>query len=208
MVALNKFRSAVVAKTSENMVEDIEGKWKKILAILKEKNIHVLPGGAIERYLPSFSSNSFCPDSDAKRNAVNCELDQLHELTKTNEQDVNDVLNRRYNELYQIIQRLPSMNPVSIESTLRNYLSDYVHELQKIVVNSPDWDYQKINQIMSENPLQKNGVVRLDSFQRESKCQFKATITVSNNLDVNHRSIQVSETTTIRNLGESLSGIT
>ena len=54
---------------------DIEARLRRILEALKEKNIHVLPGGTLERYLPLFNGTVFEPDgSDQKREAILAEV--------------------------------------------------------------------------------------------------------------------------------------
>ena len=36
---------------------------------------------------------------------------------------------------------------------LRRHLSDYVHELQKVVAVNPDWDRDRIDRQMQQRPL-------------------------------------------------------
>ena len=83
MIAIDVNRTAVVSEVSQDAVEDIEGRWQTILTTLADRNIHVLPGGTIERYLPSFSGNLFDPSQEAKRNAVQAELGVLQRIRQT-----------------------------------------------------------------------------------------------------------------------------
>ena len=54
MTAISRYREDVVSVASEQLVEDIEGHREQILTALKRKNINVLPGGTLERYLPHY----------------------------------------------------------------------------------------------------------------------------------------------------------
>ena len=47
MTAISLHRDEIVSKVLPRTVEIIEGRWLKILEILAEKNIHVLPGGTV-----------------------------------------------------------------------------------------------------------------------------------------------------------------
>ena len=202
MTAIDLNRSAVVSEASQVAVEDIEGRWQKILTTLADKRIHVLPGGTIERYLPSFSGDLFDPNPAAKRNAVETELVMLQEICQTDEQDLDLALTGRYGELYEVVQKLPSKAPVDLDSVLRRYLSDYVHELQKVVAENSDWERERIDMHMQQHPLHKSDVVCLDSLQRGANGRFDATIGVSEVVDGGRRCLDINSDTTIGNMGE------
>ena len=51
MTAISKYKEHIVSVTSRQLVEDIEGHRDQILSTLKQRNIYVLPGGALERLL-------------------------------------------------------------------------------------------------------------------------------------------------------------
>ena len=77
MTAISRHRSAVVSMTSKDDVEELEGRLRKIIEALKEKNIILLPGGTLERYLPSTLAMIYDIKDDAKRKAVLAEIDQM-----------------------------------------------------------------------------------------------------------------------------------
>ena len=202
MIAIDVNRTAVVSEVSQDAVEDIEGRWRTILRTLADKNIHVLPGGTIERYLPSFSGDLFDPSQEAKRNAVQAELGELQAIRQTGDPDRDAALAARFEELYEVVRKLPSKAPVDLDDVLRRHLSDYVHELQKAVAGNPDWDRDRIDRHMQQRPLQESGVVWLDSFQRGPDGRFDATIGVSETVGVGRRCLDVNADTTIGNMGE------
>ena len=203
MTAIDVNRAAVVLEAAEDAVTDIQGRWRTLLTTLAEKNIHVLPGGTIERYLPSFSGNLFDPSPEAKQNAVQAELRELQGIRhQTAARDRDAALAERFGALYGVVRNLPSKEPVDFDDVLRRHLSDYAHELQKVVALNPDWDGDRIDLHMRQRPLQESGVVWLDSFQRAAAGRFNATIGVSERVGVGRRCLDVTADTTIGNMGE------
>ena len=201
MTAIDSNRAAIVSEVSQDAVEDIEGRWGMILATLVDKNIHVLPGGTIERYLPSFCGDLFDPRSEAKRNAVEAELGVLQRICQSDDADRDAKLVARYEALYEVVRKLPSKAPVDLDGVLRVHLSDYVHELHKVVAAHTDWERDQIDNHMQQRPLQKSGVVWLDSFQRSANGGYEATIGVSEMVGGGRRYLDVNSDTTIGNMG-------
>ena len=200
MTVMSRNRDEVVSIAKPRMVEDIEGRWRKILAILAKKNIHVLPGGTIERYLPCFTGTLFDPKPEAKRNAVVAELKKLQHICTSDDLTREKTLSHRYGELYRVVRQLPSMVQVDFDAVLRRWLSDYVHELQKIVKANPDWECERIEGHLSSHPLPRSGIVSLQSFQRGANGRFEATIGISEILDEGRRFVEVCSDTTIGNM--------
>ena len=203
MIMIDVNRNAVVSEVTQDVVEDIEGRWQQILTMLANKNIYVLPGGPIERYLQSFSGNLFALRPGERRSAVETELEELQKIIRqTDIPDRDDELVEHYGALYEVVRKLPSKVPVDFDGILRKHLSDYVHELQKIVVANPGWKYDLINRSMSNQPLQMSGVVWLDCFRREANGHFKAIIVVSEKVGGSLRYLEVDSGTTIGNMGK------
>ena len=200
MTVLSLHREALVSIVPQHTVEDIEGRWKKILDILARKNIHVLPGGTLERYLPCFVGDLLDPKPDAKRNAVVAELRELQRICETGAANLEDALAKRYGELYDVVKRLPSKAQVDLDGVLRRHLSDYVHELQKMVEANPDWECNQIESHMGNHPLVKSGVVSLQGFQPGTDGRFDATIAISGMLGESRRVVEVGFDTTIANM--------
>ena len=199
MTMLSRHRDEVVAIAPKD-VEDVEGRWQRILTILAENNIHVLPGGSIERYLPSFAGDLLAPKPDAKRNAVVAELRQLQRISEFDTEDVGAKLASRYEELYEIVMKLPFKEAVDFDGILRRHLSDYVHEIQKIVEANPDFGRERIEDMMRRHPLTKSGIVSLHRFQCGLNGRFEATIAISKMLGEDRRFVEVDSDTTIGNM--------
>ena len=200
MTVMSRNRDEVVSIAKRHRVEDIEGRWRKILTILSKKNIHVLPGGTIERYLPCFAGNLLDPKPEAKRNAVAAELKELQHICTSDDLTREKTLSHRYGELYRVVRQLPSRAQVDFEPVLRRHLSNYVHELQKIVEANPDWGYERIEGHLSSHPLPRSGVVSLQSFQPGANGRFEATIGISEILGEGRRFVEVCSDTTIGNM--------
>ena len=127
--------------TSEADVADVEARVRQIVAALKQKNINLLPGGTIERYLPKYGGDHYDLSDEAKRHAVTAEIEEMAKPMA--EAD----LSSRYGELYGAVCNLPSKMRVDVERVLRDYLSRYIHELQAAVTNNPTWQLGQVQHI-------------------------------------------------------------
>ena len=145
-----KARSATISAISrynddmkslyEAGVKDVEGRIRRIVEVLAGRRIHLLQHGAIEAYLPSYKGNIFKMDDDAKRKAVQAEIDIMDEgLSKED-------LASRYNGLYEVVRSLPSKKDVDFDRPLRKYLGRYIHELQHAIRINRDWSDERVKQ--------------------------------------------------------------
>ena len=200
MTVMSQHRDLVVSIVPQHTVEDIEGRWRQILDILARKNIHVLPGGTIERYLPCFAGDLLDPTAGAKRNAVVAELKELQRIRESGTACLETTLAGRYGELFGVVRQLPSKAQVDFDRVLRRHLSDYVHEVQKIVESNPDCEQEWIEVQTGSHPLVKSGVVSLRRFQRGTNGRFEATIAISGMLGEGRRFADVGSDTTIANM--------
>ncbi len=200
MTVMSRNREEVVSIAPQYIVENIEGRWQKILSILAKKNVHVLPGGTIERYLPYFAGDLLCLRPDAKRKAIFDELNELQHICESDGLSRETTLANRYGELYEVVRKLPSKAQVDFDDVLRRHLSDYVHELQKVVKANPGWERTRIEGHMQNHPLSKSSAVSLQSFQSGTIGRFEATIGISEMLGKGRRDIKVCSNTTIGNM--------
>ena len=102
--------------------------------------------------------------------------------------------------LYRVVSKLPSRTQVDFDGSLRRHLSDYVHELQKVVEAHPDWELERVEGRMRHHPLPKSGVVSLERFQSHANGRFEATIGISDMFGKNGRYVEVDTDTTIGNM--------
>ena len=170
MTAMSRHRGDVVSVASLPMVESIEGRLAQILTALSAKNIHVLPGGTIERYLPSYHGDEYKLTPESKVQAINTEMQEIAKLS------TEDELEQRYGELYKAVCTLPSKDEVDLDAALRNHLSRYIHEVQRAVVDNPSWQADQIRQRLSSIQPSWNGVFSIKDFTRTPESGFKASI--------------------------------
>ncbi len=189
MTAISKYRKNVISNSSVIEVEDIEARLAKILTALQELNIHVLPGGTLESYLPLFKGSEFGPTQVQKRDAVLAELEVMMEITK--EKD----LASRYTDLYKAIRCFPSKEPVNVDVVLRRRLAKYIHSLQQTILEYPDWDLEKVQSRINSILPEYSGVFLIQQFERQIGNEFQAIISVTNLLNQGSKVVQVNNQT-------------
>ncbi len=173
MTAISQHQKDVISVITQQTVSGIEGRWKKILDALKEKNIHVLPGGTIERYLPCYSGDKYNLSSDAKRHAIDAEIEKL--ATLATEED----LASRYGDLYLAVCQLPSSDEVDVDAVLRNHLGRYIYDLQETAVNTPGCTIEQIRQRLFVLQPSSSSVFEILDFDHTTDRGFNATIGIS-----------------------------
>ena len=170
-------------------VEDVEGRLRQILAALEEKNIHVLSGGTIERYLPSYCGDYYELGDQHKQRAVAAEMCIIS--GRITESELSD----RYGDLYKAISRLPAKGEVDVIPVLREYLSDYIHELQKVIRNSPSWTTNEIQQRLKAVLPSAGMVFSIRNLERSGDGRFSATVDVVEMMGHGRRAVEVSDRT-------------
>lgn len=105
LTAMSLYRDDFVTATSQREVEDVEGRLQQICAALRQKNVLLLPGGALERYLPSFAGDYYKITNEAKNSAIEGELQILARGLTQNE------MASRYGALFDLVCCLPSKAP-------------------------------------------------------------------------------------------------
>ena len=189
MTAISRYRAGIVAVSSQSTVDNIEGRLGKIVTALRERNIHVLPGGTLERYLPHFAGDEYSPSADAKRNAALAEIVELANLS------TDEALLDRYGELYRAVCQLPSKEDVDLSEALRNHLSDYIHQFQRVTVQHPSWQEAEIQERLDSLHPATRGIFRLSDFSRTASGNFSAAIIVKSMLGKGSRMVRVDERT-------------
>ena len=189
MTAISRYREDVTSVVSQSTIDDVEGRLRQILAALKEKNVHVLSGGTLERYLPHFRGDEYNLNPDAKQYAVQTEIAEMVNL------QTEEAFAQRYGELYEAVCNLPSKSVVDLDSVLSKYLSEYIHKLQRTVVNYPDWKIEQIQQRMNMLLPSSKRVFSISMLERHSANSFRATILINAMLGNRERIVRLSETT-------------
>ena len=188
LTAVSRYREDVVSVCKED-VANVDGRLGMIVAALREKNVLLLPGGTLERYLPCYTGDDYDISDEAKQRAVN---DEIRELAKSfTESELSD----RYGDLHGAVRRLPSKPAADIEPVLRNYLSDYIHELQKIVASNPDWSKGQIQTRLNTVQPSLSRVFSIGVLTRGQGREFNATIEITESLGGGKRLSQVNDQT-------------
>ena len=138
LAVLVQLRGSLSSAISHSLVADIEGKLNQVVTALRQKKILLLPGGAIENYLPSYTGDLFEVPDSAKRTTVEAELTILGRGMSEGD------LRARYGDLYRAIESFPGMLKVNIDNTLKEYLGRYINELQSQVVAKPNISSEQI----------------------------------------------------------------
>ena len=189
MSALSKHREGMISVLGSPVVKDLEGRRNQIADALRERNIHLLTGGSLERYLPSYSGDEYALTGEEKKKAVLAELEQLTlPITEAG-------LRERYGDLYTAISHMPSKAEVDVEPVIRSYLSDYVHHLQKLATDNSDWQREELEATMLADMPSMARVFSVRSFERSGQLGFRATISIISMLNQPTRVAYVSNRT-------------
>ena len=165
-------RAEIAPLISEALVADIEGRLTRIVETLRTKNVFLLPGGALEHYLPSYAGDRYSLNEAAKRKAVEAEV------TKLSEGEFDEVLAQRYGALFENIVRLPAKAPVDTDAVLLGYLGDYVYRLQGLVVGNGDWGLGQLNAHFAASSTGLGKLFEIVQFERRGHNEFLATVRV------------------------------
>lgn len=157
MTAISRDRAAVMTAIPQEDVEEIEGRLGQIVTALRQRNIVLLPGGTLERYLPKYTGDPYEPTDEAKRQAVSEEIEEMGKGMSATQ------LATRYGALYEAVCAMPTKASVDVERVLRDYLSQYIHDLQATVVGNPTWQLADVQAHL--NTIQRS-TVKLFSVQR------------------------------------------
>lgn len=189
LTALSRFREDLIAATSASDVDDIEGRLKKICEVLRGQNVLLLPGGTLERYLPSYSGNPYEISGESKSAAVAAEIAWLAE------QHDEAALKARYHDLYEAIEALPSKPPVEIDSVLIEYLSVFIHALQGAVLANATWNHEELGKFLAIKQPASAKIFSVASIVRSAPDKFHCTVEIVPMLGQGLRHVIVTEVT-------------
>jgi hypothetical protein len=173
LTAISRDRPAVATTISEAEVKEIEGRLNQIVSALKQINITLLPGGTLERYLPKYTGDPYERTDEAKRQAVSEEIKELGK-GMTPEQLAN-----RYGALYEAVCAMPAKVSVDVEQVLREYLSQYIHDLQATVVSNPAWQLTEVQAHLNTIQRSTLKLFSLQKFERKTDKEFSAIVGIA-----------------------------
>jgi hypothetical protein len=179
----------MVSLLSSADISEVEGRLSQIAGALRQKNVHLLTGGTLERYIPAYTAEPYRLEDEAKRRAVNDEM--LHLAKGATEQELGE----RYGALYDVVCRLPTKAYVDVEPVLRNYLSRYIHDLQSAIVRHPTWDIEQVRSHLTTVQRATTTVFTLQQFTRGETGKFRAIIGIASMLGQGPRRVDVDHQT-------------
>lgn len=189
LTGISRFREAMVELLTEKVVASAEGRLNKIAEALSQKNIHLLTGGTLERYLPSYTGNPY----ELKESSKNATIDQ--EILYLSGNSSQAELKARYGRLHELAAKLPAKEPVDVEPVLKRYIGRYIHELQVAIVRNESWDSaQVVNHVRRMQPDAAK-VFTLSSLQRHADGQFDAVVDIADMLGQGTRQVLVNRST-------------
>ena len=189
MTAIGRHGEDLAATVLKEDVADIEGRLGQICETLKKKNIHLLPGGTIERYLPCYIGDEYKLTDNAKQRAIG------NEIQKLSKPHTEAELSSRYGALYEVICSLPSKTDVDVDPVLRKYIARYIHELQATVVMNLDWQRDQIQAHLNREQLPIARLLSIQQFERGQQNEFSATIEIAEMLGQERKVVRVSDRT-------------
>jgi hypothetical protein len=189
LTAISRYRNEIVDVLKPSDIDEIEGRLQQITTALRQRNIHLLTGGTLERYLPKYSGDPYELNDNLKRQAVINEIAEISIGTSDTE------FANRYGELFDAICRLPSKIKVDVDKVLRNYLSRYIHELQVAVTNKPDWQLDQLKLHLNTVQHAAMKVFSVEELNRFEHNHFSAIIIISEMLGQKQRLVRVSHQT-------------
>ena len=172
LVEIARNKETVIDVTSDNLVYDIQGRLQSIIDVLQRVNVILLPGGALEHYLPEYNGCYYRLDDSAKRKAVESEVRYLE-----SHKDID--LASRYKELFHSVSQLPSKSPVDLEITLKKYLGGFIHELQGLAISNSEWTPNEFNNHFLNHSSRLGKLFKVEKFTRPGSGKFEASISVS-----------------------------
>jgi AAA ATPase domain len=172
LVELAVSQDGLLPILGEHLIADIKGRLRQIQTVLRHKQILLLGGGALEHYLPSYAGERFALNDSAKKSAVAAEV----ALLATGAFDT--AMGERYGELFECVEMLPAKPPVDIESVLRSYVSNYIHELQGLIVSNPNWGKENLVTHFTSSPTGLGKLITLAEFQKQGDTEFRAVLRI------------------------------
>jgi predicted ATPase len=172
LVDLDRSPETIAMAVSQAAISDIQGRLNRIIEVLRGVNVILLRGGALEHYLPSYCGDPYELKDATKRAAVEMEVALLTSGAVTD-------LKIQYRGLFDGITQLPAKPPVDTDSVLIKYLSDYVHELQGLVLSQPAWTAVEFNTHFGSVASGLGRLFKVDVFNRTDNSEFTATISIS-----------------------------
>lgn len=155
-----------------NTVDTIRGQLNALLEHLASAHIHVLPGGALENYLPSYTGNPYQISDEDKVTAEATELAWLAQPRTAGE------VGARYGALARVVTALPAKPRVDILPALRREVANVLHHLCAAVRDGEISEPTSIEQVLGEHWKRVGNFIRVDRMTVTNVEIFSGTLVI------------------------------
>lgn len=189
LVHLNKHRESLVNFFTEIKITAIEGKLNNIVSALKEQNVYLLKGGALEHYLPSYTSNIYQIDESKKKEALETELSKL--FTDLTEPE----LASRYGYLYEVITKLPGNKKVDYLKPLKAHLGNVIFKIQQGVLQGLIKSKDTVPAYLGKEWESYSRVLTIENLSIGEGNKFSCLITIQDKWGIGELGIDITDKT-------------
>ena len=176
VIAIDRYREEMLNHLGTTLLDDIIGRRQKVLQLLADRQVHVLPGGALEHYLPCYQGDEYNVSNTRKAQAIQEELSVL----ATSPDD--ESLRQRYRELFEIANLLPGVPAVDWTEHAKGPLRDYIYALQRLVSTTPTIDPSVLREKLLQDTPARSKFFSLRDFHSKADGTFRATVVLESAL--------------------------
>jgi hypothetical protein len=145
------------------------GRQEAIIRALQSRDILVLPGGALENYLPAYEGDVYWITEGAKTLAIEAELKWLADMRAL------EAGAERYGALWNIVGELPGEASIDVLEAAREAIADAIYQIQMGVVKGEISDVETANSCLKlKTGLER--IVVVEEFQRTQDNEFRAKL--------------------------------
>jgi predicted ATPase len=176
-----------------NEVGAVLGLRNALLKHLATVGIHVLPGGALENYLPSYKGSLYRIPDDAKAKATTEEIAWLATRPLPAE------IRTRYGSLGEIVAALPGKPQVDIIPVLQQELADVLHGIIVAIRQQKLTAASQIPGVLGERWAHVSNFVSVRDLEVSGPDNFRGELTISDKFEIGERICRFDNTTQTNN---------
>jgi len=196
LVALAEFKDALEQLGDTQLVSRILGRFRNVLEHLAALHVHVLPNGALENNLPSYTGNPYAVPDDAKGPASDAEVTWLAGAPSEAE------IAQRYGALGEIVRSLPAQKPVDVLPVLQIDLANVLHTvIMGIREGQLDSADRVENLLGPDRWTTVSGLYRFEALQVESRSVFSGRVVVLDRFGLGELTCNFTQDTQTNNPG-------
>jgi hypothetical protein len=180
LVAIAEQANALVESGLESECRDAAGRLSAVLDHLKAADIWVLPGGALENYLPEYVGNRFKVPEELKRPTAQAEVRWL--ATKRDAAEVRE----RYRDLTRIVEALPAKPTVDVLPVLRREIAMLLHVLL-VAIRGGEVTGLEAAEVLKDQWFRVRNFISLAELRVESSNRFVGLLSILDRFGIGQR---------------------